>query len=195
MPGRPQAYLPVMSCVALITRPGRAALLVAFVGLLFGLQGAIVLRWPQPGQDFGVAGYAAEGLLAASLVAAMAALGVLAPLHSRRGALGLWVARAGVGLMLAPVAAGLLLGRDLHWPVLYVGLGLALAGMRTLAVARRREGDLPEWFLQLPLFATAAGMLLVDRGGCLLLAAAWIAVAVALWTAYASPSRVAPAAS
>ena len=95
--------------------------------------------------------------------------------------------------MLAPVAAGLLLGRDLHWPVLYVGLGLALAGMRTLVVARRREGDLPEWSLQLPLFATAAGMLLADRGGCLLLAAAWLAVAAALWTAYASPSRVAPA--
>lgn len=45
--------------------------------------------------------------------------------------------------------------------------------------------------LQLPLFATAAGMLLAGRGGCLLLAAAWLAVAVALWTAYASPSRIA----
>ncbi|MGZ8688769.1 MAG: hypothetical protein ACXWZP_10120 [Gaiellaceae bacterium] len=182
-----------MSCITLITRPGRAAFAVAFVGLLFGLQGAIVLRWPQSAHGWGVAGYASEGLLAAALVAAMVALGVLAPLHSRRGALGLWMARSGVGLMLAPVAVGLLLGRDLHWPVLYVGLGLALAGMRTLVVARRQEGDLPEWFLQVPLFATAAGMLLVDRGGCLVLAAAWLAVAVALWTEYASPSRIAPA--
>jgi hypothetical protein len=184
-----------MSCITLITRPGRAALAVALVGLLFGLQGTIALRGTQPDQGWGVAGYASEGLLAAALVAAMVALGVLAPLHSRRGALGLWVARAGVGLMLAPVAAGLALGRDLHWPVLYVGLGLALTGMRALVVARRREGDLPEWFLQLPLFATAAGLLFVDRGGCLLLAAAWAAVAVALWTEYASPARIAPTVS
>jgi len=36
-------------------------------------------------------------------------------------------------------------------------------------------------------------MLLGDRGGCLVLGVAWHAVAVALWTAYASPSRFASA--
>lgn len=105
-------------------------------GVLFGLQ-ARSPRWPLPAQGYGAVGYASDVLLAAALIAAMAVLGVLAPLHSPRGALGL-VARAGVGLMLAPVAAGLALGRDLHWPVLNAGLGLALTGMRQLVVARRR---------------------------------------------------------
>ncbi len=49
--------------------------------------------------------------------------------------------------------------------------------------------SLSEWLLQLPFHATAAGPLLADRGGCLLLGVAWLAVAVALWTAYAAPSR------
>lgn len=188
-------YLRCMLCFTLITRPGRAAGVVALVGLLFGLQGAIALRWPQPADGWGLAGYAAEGFLAAALLAAVIGLGVLAPLHSRTGSIGLWVARAGVALMLVPVAISLAVGRDLHWPVLYAGLGLALTGMRTLVVARRREGDLPEWFLQLPLCATAAGVLLADRGGCLVLGIAWLAVAIALWTAYASPARVASAAA
>lgn len=181
-----------MSCLTLITRPGRAALAVALVGLLFGLQGAVALRFAPPGPGYGAAGHASDGLLAAALVAATVVLGVLAPLHSRRGTLGLWIARAGVVLMLAPVAAGLALGRDLHWPVLYVGLGLALTGMRQLVVARRSEGDLAEWLLQLPLLATAGGMLLVAHGGGLLLGVAWIAVAAGLWAAYASPARLAP---
>lgn len=182
-----------MLCFTLITRPRRAAGVVALLGILFGAQGAIALRWPQPAEGWGVAGYAAEGFLAAALLCAAVALGVLAPLHSRTGSIALWVARTGVALMLVPVAVSLAVGRDLHWPVLYAGLGLALAGMRTLVVARRREGDLPEWLLQMPLVATAVGMLLADRGGCLLLGAAWLAVAVALWAAYASPARIASA--
>lgn len=189
---RRRPTLRAVSSFTLITRPGRAAAVVALVGLLFGSQGATALRWPQPGTGWGVAGYAAEGLLAAALLAAVIGLGVLAPLHSRTGSVGLWLARSGVALMLVPVSISLVMAEDLHWPVLYAGLGLALAGMRTLVVARRREGDLPGWFLQLPLYATAVGMLLADRGGCLLLGVAWLAVAAALWTAYASPSRLAP---
>jgi len=89
-----------MHWFTLIARPGRAAALVATVGLLFAGQSLLALG--------GVAS-AGYGTLAA-LAAANVAIGVFAPLHSRSGAIAVVTARVGLALALLPVAGSLVTG-------------------------------------------------------------------------------------
>jgi hypothetical protein len=185
---RPGAYRPGMLSFSLITRPGRAVVIVAVVGLLFGAQGTIALRWPQPDHGWGVNGYAGTGVLVAALLVAIAALSVLAPLHSRLGTIGVLVVRAGlVGPLLAAcisLAAGHSMLPGLSWS----GAIVAAPGIAAIVHARRREADLPAGLLEAALVAAAAAPLVAGRGGCLLAAAAWVGIAAALWGAYLAPA-------
>ena len=174
-----------MNSTALITRPGRAAAVVAAVGLLFGAQGALALH------DFGAGGSATAGFLLAALAAATVALGVLAPLHSRLGAISVSIVRAGLVVALVPVGVSLAAGRSTGAPILVAGLCVAASSMALLAFARRHEGDLPGRLLELTLGGTVLGTVLAADGGCLLPGAAWLALAAVLWAAYASPGATA----
>jgi hypothetical protein len=174
--------------LALITRPARAVAIVAAVGLVFGIQGAIALRWPQPENGWGDAQYASQVLLAAALVAAIVGLSVLAPLHSRVGTAGLWIARAGLALPLLATLASLGAGHDVAaWPV-WAGVLVALPGAGAVAFARWGEADLPARLLEVALGATIVAPLLAERGGCLLAGIAWVTVAASLWGAYLAPA-------
>ena len=133
-----------MHWFTLIARPGRAAALVATVGLLFAGQSLLVLG--------GVAS-AGYGTLAA-LVAAIVAIGVFAPLHSRSGAIAVVTARVGLALALVPVAGSLATGWSIWLPVLVVTLAVAAGGMAWLVLARRHEGDIPGRLLELALAGT-----------------------------------------
>jgi hypothetical protein len=166
-----------MHWFTLIARPGRAAALVASVGLLFAVQSVLLVG------GGATAGY---GTLAA-LVAAIVAIGVFAPLHSRTGAIAVITARVGLALTLVPVAGSLVTGWSIWLPVLVVTLALAAGGMAWLVLARRHEGDIPARLLELALASTVVGALFAPVGGCVVPAILWLAVAAALWSSYASP--------
>ena len=171
----------------LITRPGRAVAIVAVVGLLFAAQGAIALRWPQPGHGWGAAGTVAGALLVAALAAAIVGIVVLTPLHSRGGTIGVWAAGAGLGLSLLPASASLVAGRSMLTGLAWFGAVVAAAGIVAIVPARRNEGDLPAGLLAAALLAAAIGPLVADRGGCRAAGAAWIGVSAVLWGAYLAP--------
>jgi hypothetical protein len=166
-----------MHWFTLIARPGRAAALVATVGLLFAGQSLLALG--------GVAS-AGYGTLAA-LATAIVAIGVFAPLHSRSGAIAVVTARVGLALALVPVAGSLATGWSIWLPVLVISLSVAAGGMAWLVFARRHEGDLPGRLLELALGGTIVGALFAPLGGCILPGILWLAVAAALWSSYASP--------
>ncbi len=166
-----------MHWFTLIARPGRAAALVATVGLLFAGQSLLALG--------GVAS-AGYGTLAA-LGAAIVAIGVFAPLHSRSGAIAVVTARVGLALALVPVAGSLATGWSIWLPMLVVTLAVAAGGMAWLVLARRHEGDIPGRLLELALAGTIVGALFAPLGGCILPGILWLAVAAALWSSYAAP--------
>jgi hypothetical protein len=171
-----------MHWFTLIARPGRAAALVATVGLLFAGQSLLVLG------GVAAAGY---GTLAA-LVAAIVAIGVFAPLHSRSGAIAVVAARVGLALALVPVAGSLATGWSIWVPVLVITLAVAAGGMAWLVLARRHEGDIPGRLLELALAGTIVGALLAPVGGGILPGILWLAVAAALWSSYAAGFTLAP---
>ena len=171
-----------MHWFTLIARPGRAAALVATVGLLFAGQSLLALG--------GVAS-AGYGTLAA-LAAAIVAIGVFAPLHSRSGAIAVVTARVGLALALVPVAGSLATGWSIWLPVLVITLAVAAGGMAWLVFARRHEGDIPGRLLELALAGTVVGALFAPVGGCILPGILWLAVAAALWSSYAAPGSTWP---
>lgn len=179
-----------MHCIALIMRPRRAAAIVAVVGLLFGAHGALTLRWPGHADAFGPGGRTAAWLLVVAIGVSIVVLGVLAPLHSRSGSISVSIARAGLAIALVPLTASSLTDRPGWTPVLVAGLVVATVGMAGLVRARRHEGDLPGRLLDLTLAGTVLGIVLGSVGGGLLPGAAWLAVAVVLWSSYASPAAV-----
>ena len=140
----------------------------------------------QGGGDGGVA-FADYGTLVV-LGAAIAAIGVFAPLHSRAGAIAVITARIGLVLALVPVAGALATDWSIWPPMLVVTLAVAAAGMACLVLARRDEGDIPGRLLELALAGTVVGVLFTRLGGCVVPGILWLAVAAALWSSYAAPS-------
>ena len=169
---------------SLITRPGRAVVIVAVVGLLFAAQGTIALRWPQPDHGWGVDGYAGAAVLVTALLATIAGLSVLAPLHSRLGTIGVWIVRAGLTGPLLGACISLAAGHNMALGLSWAGAIIAAPGIAAIVLARRREADLPAGLLEAALIAAVAGPLVAGRGGCLLAGAAWLGVAAALWSSY-----------
>ena len=101
-----------------------------------------------------------------ALAAAIVAIGVFAPLHSRSGAIAVVTARVGLALALVPVAGSLATGWSIWLPVLVVTLAIAAGGMAWLVLARRHEGDIPGRLLELALAGTVVGALFAPVGGC-----------------------------
>ena len=171
-----------MHWFTLIARPGRAAALVASVGLLFAAQAVLAL---------GGAAAAGYGTLVA-LVATIVAIGVFAPLHSRSGAIAVVTARIGLALALVPSPARSPPRRPIWLPMLVVPLTLAAGGMAWLVLARRHEGDIPGRLLELALAGTVVGVAVRARRWLRRAGPPWLAVAAALWSSYASPSVAQP---
>jgi len=170
-----------MHWFTLIARPGRAAALVATVGVLFAGQSLLALG------GLASAGYGTLVALAATALA----IGVFAPLHSRSGAIAVIATRVGLALALIPVAGALATGWSIWLPMLVVTLALAAGGMAWLVLARRHEGDIPGRLLELALAGTVVGVPFAPVGGAIVPGILWLAVASALWASYASPGLLA----
>jgi hypothetical protein len=167
-----------MHSFTLIARPARAAALVGTVGLLLGVQSLLAL---------GRVAFAGYGTLVV-LGAAIVAIGVFAPLHSRAGAIAVITARIGLGLALVPVAGALATDSSIWLAMLVVTLAVAAGGMAWLVLARRDEGDIPGHLLELALAGMVVGVLFAPLGGCVVAGILWLAVAAALWSSYAAQS-------
>ena len=176
-----------MDCLALVTRPGRAAAAVVTVGLLFGLHGVLTLARPQVDHAWGALRIAELGVSVAALGAACIAVGVFRPLHSRSGDISLWILRAGLVLGLVPVVVSDAAPWDAALLLAVPGIGIAAVGTAGLVLARRHEGDLPGRLLELTLIGTLVGVVFASVGGCLVPGVLWCVVAAVLWITYVVP--------
>jgi hypothetical protein len=164
----------------LVTRPARVVHLVLLAGLTALAAGAAALG-SRP--IAGVATFVA-------LLTAGAVLGALAPLYGRAAAIGLWTARAGLALgmlsFLIP-AGGVVTGVRVSAAMLVV------AGLRPVARGVTRLGDLPAWPSAAVGIGIVAALLAPTLGGAIVLAGAWVAVAVTMHALHVATAASAPA--
>ena len=153
--------------ILLVTRPTHVARVVALTGLV-SLAAAVLA----------VGGHSLGRVASAvALLATGAALGALAPLYGLVASVGLWVARAGVAL---GAFAVLLPDGDATVVARVAASLLVVVGLRP--VVRRAGGltDLPSWTVNAVGGGIVAALLLPTLGGGLVLASAWLAVAVVI---------------
>ena len=127
---------------------------------------------------------------ALALLAAGMALGVLAPLYGSVATIGLWAARAGVGL---GACAALLSGDGAVLIVRVVAAMLVVVGLQLVARGARRLGDLPSWTTTAVGAGIVAALLAPALGGGVVLALAWLAVVAFIHTTYVAPGNTAVA--
>ena len=153
--------------LVLVTRPARVARLVALAGLTALAAGALALG------SLPLAGLATP----VALLVTGAVLGALAPLYGRRAAIGLWVARAGIaiGALSFLIPAG-----GAASAVRVAAALLVVAGLRPVARGVARLGDLPAWPSAAVGVGVVATLLAPAFAGAIVLAVAWLAVAVAI---------------
>jgi hypothetical protein len=164
--------------ILLLARPARVARLVALAGLIALLSGVLALgAWP-----------IAPLVAAVALLGAGMALGVLSPLYGRAAMVGLWTARAGVGLgacaALFPVGGPVIVVR-------VVAVILVVVGLRLVARGARRLGDLPSWTSTAVGAGIVAALLAPALGGGVVLAFAWLAVVVSIHGTYVASGTTA----
>ena len=160
--------------ILLLARPARVLRLVALAGLVALLSGVLALG------ALPIAPVAA----ALALLAAGMALGVLAPLYGSVATIGLWTARAGVGL---GACAALFPGGGPVIVVRVVAAMLVVVGLRLVARGARRLGDLPSWTTTAVGAGIVAALLAPALGGGVVLALAWLAVVAFIHTTYVAP--------
>ena len=160
--------------ILLLARPARVVRIVALAGLAALLSGVLALG------ALPVAPLAA----AVALLAAGMALGVLAPLYGSVATVGLWAARAGVGL---GACAALLPGDGPVIVVRVVAAILVVAGLRLVVRGARRLGDLPSWTSTAVGAGIVAALLAPALGGGVVLAFAWLAVVAFIHATYVAP--------
>jgi hypothetical protein len=162
--------------ILLVTRPSHVARVVALTGL--GALGAAVLA---------VGGHSVGQVASAmALLATGLALGALAPLYGLAASVGLWVARAGVAL---GALAVLLPDVDATVAARLVAALLVVVGLQPVARRAGGQTDLPSWTVNAVAGGIVAALLLPSLGGGLVLASAWLAVAVVIRATSAARSR------
>ena len=166
--------------ILLLARPARVVRIVALAGLIALLAGVLALG------ALPVAPLAA----AVALLAAGMVLGVLAPLYGSVATVGLWAARAGVGL---GACAALLPGGGPVIVVRVVAAILVVAGLRLVVRGARRVGDLPSWTSTAVGAGIVAALLAPALGGGVVLALAWLAVVAFIHATYVAPRTAAVA--
>ena len=164
--------------ILLVTRPAHVARVVALAGL-----GALVAA------VLAVGGHSLGQVASAvALVATGMALGALAPLYGLVASIGLWVARGGIAL---GALAVVLPDADATVAARFAAALLVVVGLQP--VVRRAGGltDLPSWTVNAVGGGIVAALLLPSLGGGIVLASAWLSVAVVIRATSAARSRAA----
>ena len=157
-----------------------APLLATLAAAGYAVEGAIVVRAPQPDHGWHASGYAVEGAFVVALLASLPLVAVLRSGRGRLSAAAVWFARCGFAAMLVSATASLAAGGDELGPAFFLGVLAALVGLIVLSAIAVRTRALGWW--QAPI--VAAGLVLSialgDHGGGILFASAWAAVGLAL---------------
>jgi hypothetical protein len=159
-----------------------APLLAAVAALGYAVEGAIVVRAPQPDAGWHVSGYVVEAAFVVALLASLPLVGSLAP--SRVGAR---LAQAGFAALFVSAVVSLAAGETRLGPLFLVGVLASLVGLTVLSVQAVRRRDRGWWAAPAVAVGLVLSMLLGDHGGGILFGIAWAATALAD-TAVAAPS-------
>jgi hypothetical protein len=157
-----------------------APLLTALAAVGYAIEGAIVVRAPQPDHGWHTSGYAVEAAFVLALVASIPLVGLLRGTANRVSGAAVWFARTGFGAMLVSAIASLAAGGEELGPLFLLGVLASVVGLVVLSVCavRRRHGS---WWTAPTI---AAGLIvsiaLGDHGGGILLGIAWAATGLAL---------------
>jgi hypothetical protein len=167
-----------MHTPAWITR--RAPLLAAIGALAYAVEGAIVIRSPQPDHHWHAAGYAVEIAFAVALLATIPLLPLLSARSSRTVEIATRIAQIGFTAMLIDAIASTVADGNVAGPVFFLGLLAALGGLVVVAISTIRTRTGCWWLAPLVLVGLLAGMALGDQGGGILIGITWFGVAIAL---------------
>jgi hypothetical protein len=157
-----------------------APLLTALAAVGYAVEGAIVVRAPQPDRGWHASGYAVEAAFVVALVASIPLVGLLRQASGRIATAAAWVARAGFGAMLVSAVASLAAGGNELGPLFLLGVLAGIVGLVALSVgvARRRRGSW--WTAPIVAVGLVLSIALGDHGGGILLGIAWAATGLAL---------------
>lgn len=157
-----------------------APLLAALGGVAYAVEGAVVVRAPQPEHNWHASGYAVEAAFIVALLATVPLLPLLAGKGSRLGRIGAGVAQLGCTAMLVSAIASVAVGESVLGPGFFLGVLAAIAGLAVMTVASVRRRLDAWWTAPATLAGLVLSMALGDHGGGLLFGLAWIAISIAL---------------
>lgn len=157
-----------------------APLLAMAVGLAYAVEGAIVLRAPQPDHHWHASSYAVEAAFVVALVATLPLLPLLAARASRLATVATRTAQLGYLAMLVSAVASLAEAGTALGPAFLIGVLAAFAGLAGLAAPSLRRRNAGWWTAPLALAGLVLGIALGNHGGGILLGLAWIAISIGL---------------
>jgi len=157
-----------------------APMLAIAAGLAYAVEGAIVVRAPQPDHHWHASGYAVEAAFVVALLATIALPPLLHTAASRLARVAARLTQLGFAAMLVSAVASLGAGETLLGPVFLLGVLASLAGLLALAVAEVRARTAGWWAAPVAFAGLVLSMVLGDHGGGILLGLAWIAISIEL---------------
>jgi hypothetical protein len=157
-----------------------APLLTVLAAAGYALEGAIVVRSPQPDHGWHASGYAVEAAFVLALVASIPLVGLLRRSPGTLPAGAVWCTRAGFGAMLVSAVASLAAGGDELGPLFLLGVLASLVGLVALSTGAVRRRDRSWWTAPTIAAGLILGIALGDNGGGILLGIAWAATGLAL---------------
>src|SRR5262245_24127257 len=173
----------------LIVRPSRAVAVVSIVALASLVEATTTIGSLQSESHTWLAPIARALVLVCTAYAA----GVLAPIHGRGAPFGLALASGGIVVVAGAAALTAVLDGIGVAIVSVAGLLVAAGGTLLLVLASRRERELPGWAPTALLAGVGAVAFAGGSGGAVVLAVAWLAIAVAIHQSRQSVERLAPA--
>lgn len=157
-----------------------APLLAGLAAAGYAVEGAIVVRAPQPDHGWHASGYVVEAAFVVALVASLPLVRLLGDGSGRTSSVAVWVTRCGFAAMLVSAVASLAAGGNELGPAFFLGVLASLAGLVALAVVAVRHRDGAWWTAPAIAIGLALSMALGDQGGGILFGISWAAVALAL---------------
>lgn len=153
-------------------------LLTVAAALGYCVEGAIVVRAPQPDRGWHASGYAVEAAFAVALVASLPLVGLLRHGTGRVAAGAAWLVRLGFAAMLVSALASLAAGENRLGPAFFLGVLASLAGLLALAAGAARRRPAGWWTAPAIAAGLVLSMALGDHGGGILLGLAWASTAL-----------------
>jgi hypothetical protein len=155
-------------------------ILTALAAAGYAVEGAIVVRVPQPDQSWHASGYAVEAAFVVALAASLPPLGTLRHSSSRVSGIAVWITRAGFAAMLVSAVPSLVAGGNELGPLFLLGVLASIVGLATLSAGAIRHRPGSWWTTPTIAAGLVLSIALGDNGGGILLGIAWAATGLAL---------------